>query len=235
MNLSVKSEESLDNLSVREKFTDHSRERWRDEFPYKRMRRWIQSCVGHHIDDVIHEFVNSTWIPRHHRRASTLRRYIEFDTFLKNGEVYYYTEYGMMGKHNNYSNFVSVKVGHRKTIYVDPTTKIVSVCVHPSKKNTWQLSRKQHFDSKCRILGDYHQLCKIDGIWYEIKGEIVPSYALRWAFDHNIDRKKSTDILTEPSSNWQNKDIKIPHVKIVLKRQLSAKELKNHNLKNGRI
>lgn len=235
MNLSVKSEESLDNLSAREKFTDHSRERWRDEFPYKRMRRWIQSCVGRHIDDVIHEFVNSTWIPRHHRRASTLRRYIEFDTFLKNGEVYYYIEYGMMGKHNNYSNFMSVKVGHRKTIYVDPTTKIVSVCVHPSKKNTWQLSRKQHFDSKCRILGDYHQLCKIDGIWYEIKGEIVPSYALRWAFDHNIDRKKPTDILTEPSSNWQNKDIKIPHVKIVLKRQLSAKELKNHNLQNGRI
>ena len=231
MNLSVKSEESLDNLSVREKFTDHSRERWRDEFPYKRMRRWIQSCVGHHIDDVIHEFVNSTWIPRHHRRASTLRRYIEFDTFLKNGEVYYYTEYGMMGKHNNYSNFVSVKVGHRKTIYVDPVTKMVSVYMGPSAKSKWIESRNKQFEAKCRILGDYHQLCKIDGIWYEVKGEVLPPHALGWGYE----RKNPTDVLVEPSFSWQNKNTKIPYVKIVLKRQLSAKELKKHNLQNDKV
>jgi len=233
MNLITKDTDNLEELPGREKFTDHSRERWHDGFPYKRIRRWIQSCVGRNIDDVIHDFVHLNWVDVEDRRASTLRRYIEFDTFLKNDEVYYYTECGMLNKYNNYSNCVSVKSGSGKTIYVDPTTKMVSVCVHPSNKNTWQLSRKQYFESKCRILGDYHQLCNIDGIWYEIKGEVIPSYALIWAFNHNIDRKKPTDILTEPSSNWQNNDIKIPHVKIVLKRQLSSKELKKHNLQNG--
>jgi len=231
MNLITKDTDNLEELPGREKFTDHSRDREHDGFPYKRIRRWIDSCVGRNIDDVIHDFVHLNWVPLQERRASTLRRYIEFDTFLKNNEVYYYTEYGMMHQYNNYNNYVSVKSGCGKTIYVDPVTKMVSVYMGPSAKSKWIELRNKQFEARCRILGDYHQLCKIDGIWYEVKGEVLPPHALGWGYE----RKNPTDILVEPSFSWQNRNTKIPYVKIVLKRQLSAKELKKHNLQNDKV
>jgi hypothetical protein len=73
-------------------------------------------------------------------------------------------------------------------------------------------------DARVRFLGDYHQLYKVNGgLWFEVKAEIL----------RNPSNLKPKSIILETVQGF------MPSFRAVLKRQLSSKELKQHNLKNG--
>ena len=80
-----------------------------------------------------------------------------------------------------------------------------------------RLTQTEQLDAKVRILGDYHQLYKHDGIWFEVKAEII----------RNPTNLKPRDVILESVKGF------MPSFKIILKRQLNHKELRKHSLKNG--
>src|ERR1039458_1638897 len=88
--------ELLENLPVRERMPDYSWEKDRYagwNFPYDRCHRWLESCVGRHIDSVIHEYVNAKWVPKDHRFAHQLSRYLECNTTMVGHQVCYHDDY----------------------------------------------------------------------------------------------------------------------------------------------
>lgn len=221
MNIEI---EKLEELPKREKFPDYSWENddyWGKNFPYARTIRWLGSCVGKHIDAVISEFCNAKWVPIEFRNYNQLKKYLETDTFIDKGEVYYYCNYALN------VNYRKITESFRKTFYVHPVSRKVEVYNPPTPKS-WRKREQEKLDAKVRILGDYHQLYKENGIWYEVKGKPVNFNEF-----FTLDRKGPKDILLENDNSFTPKTEKYPFVKIVLKRQLNKKELKKFGLKNG--
>jgi hypothetical protein len=220
----------IEELPLRERNHDYSWENddyWGKDFPYRRIMRWLESQEGNHIDSVIHKFVNLKWLLPIYRTLGELRRKIEMDTFIEDGKVCFYSSWCYWGKRGPHR---IVEDEGSKTIYVHPKTCLV--CVHrPSTKESWKKQEQEKLDKKLRILGDFHQLYKQNGIWYEVKAG-------------PIDREDSEFRNRKPHLGWGNKlkpkDIILetklgfmPTFKIILKRQLNKKELKTHNLTNG--
>jgi len=86
----------------------------------------------------------------------------------------------------------------------------------PPKRESWNKRRQVELEAKVRILGDSHQLYKVNGLWFEIKAKII----------HNPTNLKPLDIILEVGNGF------MPSFKIILKHQLNSKELKKHGLKN---
>jgi hypothetical protein len=231
MNFIHKNTEKLDNLPSREKFPDHSRENyWGKDFPYSRCQRWLQSHVGSDIDVVISDFIHAEWIPKIYRTLEQLRRKIEFNTFIHKGKVcYYHNHLFFYGSSDKYMSVIEEQ--SVKTFYVDPETRKLAV-FHPQKRPSYLNIWRKNRDKVLRILAPYHQYYKEDGIWYEVKAEILPA-------DYNAERavllyarKGPNDILLQNNGNNNITYKNHPFVRIILKRQLSNKELKKNNLKN---
>jgi len=234
MNFSNKDAEKLDALPSREKFPDHNWDRdnyWGKDFPYKRCKRWLLSRVGSNIDVVISDFVHAEWVPKIYRTLEQLKRKIEFNTFVENGKVCYYEDhiywYGATNKHMSVIEEQPVQ-----TFYVHPKTRKLAVH-NPKKKPSMRAIWRKNLDEVLRIVAPYHQYCKEDGIWYEVKAETLPE---DFSAERTIllySRKGSTDILLKKNGNRNITDKNKPFVRIVLKRQLSSEELKKNNLKNN--
>ncbi len=225
MNWQVKGD-VLEILPSFEKFEDFSWERdnyFGKNFPYRRLKRWVEAAKGKHIDQVISDFVNLPWIPKTHKFAHTLKDYIEMDTFMDGERVAYHCKY-------IYKNRYYIEDSHSVEVYVHPVTRLVCVFIPPTQPS-WQKKRQEELDKKVRILADYCQIAKMDGIWYLIEGEPQPEYALNW----NLQRKGPKDPLMEENSTWDNKNSKKPFVKIVYKHQLNRKELKKYGVVNDRV
>jgi hypothetical protein len=231
MNWQTKKAETIENLPNWEKFHDYS---WENDnyfgknFPFRRLRRWVEASKNKHIDDVIHDFVNLDWIPKTHKFAHTLKDYIEFDTFMDGKRVAYHCKY-------QWRNQYYIEDSSNLMVYVHPVTRLVCVFYPPTQKS-WHTLEQERLDKKVRILGDYHQLYKLNGIWYELKATKVRlvTYYQNSTYCRYMKyyQKGPKDILLEENSAWQNNS-KNPYVKITLKRQLSSKELKKHGLTNG--
>lgn len=232
MGLEIKSVEKLENFPKFEKFHDYSWDRdryWGDNFPYRRFNRWLESQKNTDIDSVIHKFVHLDWVLAKYRTMEQLRRYVEFDTFTENGKVMYYADYSILSGERTSAR--AINESSSKTFYVDPQSRKLKVFVPPTRKS-WQKAAQERFDGQCKILGDYHQLVKLNGIWYEIKAEVLPGEYPWWT---TLQRKGPRDLLTDKKSYLQyssHPSDKLPFVKIVLKRQLSGKALKQHGIQN---
>ena len=125
----------------------------------------------------------------------------------------------------------SVNAGYFPTLYVDPDTRLVCVS-KPHKRPNYAKEQQEKRNQMVRILGDYHQLLKINGIWYEVKGtpkELMNTFSM-WL--HRYRRCGPRDILIGEDHAWWRRGSERPYVEIILKRQLSSKELKKHNLQN---
>lgn len=223
MNWMTKGEDKLENLPKWERPfpPDDGTDRWRGEdLPYTKIKRWIEGQEGIHIDSVVHKFVNLKWVPRKYRTIAQISNFIERDTCIEGNKIYYFISWGDV-------RYRPVEKEMKKLVYVHPKTGLVCV-FRPMTRISWQKKAQEEQDKRVRIIGDYHQLYKQNGIWFEVRGEPIevcePCYL-------NFDRKGPRDILLEPTNCYNRKSSK-PIVKITLKRQLSSKELRKYVLKN---
>lgn len=211
--------EKFEELPTREKSHSNSCGR---SLPWARLNRWIESHKGVHVDLVFHEFVNLKWLLPEYRTKEQFRRHIELDTFWENGKICYHDDYWARWKGNSSH---PIEESASKEVYVHPTTRLVCV-FYPKTPKSWKSREREEFNKKCRIIGHYHQLCKKDGIWYEVKAEVLPKGRL--SFLH----KKPDENLLEPDASGIKYLVR-PGIMITLKRQLSSKELKKNGLTNG--
>ncbi len=215
----------IEELPLRERNHDYSWDNddyWGKELPYRRLMRWLESQEGIHIDSAIHKFVNLKWLLPVYRTLGELRRKIEMDTFIEDEKVCFYSSWCYWGKRGPHR---IVEDEGSKIIYVHPTTKLI--CVHrPPSRESWKKKEQENLDKKLRLLGDFHQLYKQNGIWYEVKAEPIPrnrtGNTIGWG-----EVLKPKDVILETKLGF------MPSFKIILKRQLNKKELKKYNLINN--
>ena len=228
MNWQTKSEDKLENSPTRERidrFHDgYGRHRGSD-FNYAHFWGFLEANLGRPIDKVIHDFVNCDWCPARHRTASKIAENVEMNTFKKAGRIYYFGKYWRVENERP----VDEEANSRGTFfYVHPDTRVLCRPKSKSIKSTWAARYNTERHAKVRILGDYHQLYKLNGTWYEVKAEPLPENAITWGKD----RKAPHDILLENEYSWRRNSNEHPYVKITLKRQLNSKELHRNDLKN---
>jgi hypothetical protein len=191
------------------------RERYKrsDDFPYRHAKRWIETKVGEDFDKVFSEWTKLPWLPARFRNLDSLKRHIETEiVFGENDEVFCFS-YGNLFRIGN-------------ALYLDPKTNKI-LFAKPLKKRNWKKENEAKLARRCIFLSDYHQLCKIDGIWYEI--HLNPSVKVMvydWRLKKYV-QKTSTTKKDEPytDSIWKT---------LVLKsmKQLDTKALRSYNLKN---
>lgn len=147
-------------------------------YPYQKVHRFLTSRVGHNWDKVFSEYVHLKWIHDEEKTREKIGQAVEVNTFMKDGKVWYYF-------HNSWfrcgfvqpqdTNSIPIEKYTGEMFYVHPKTKVLSY-----KKSTRNEERKQERseqDKKLVILGDYHQLIKVKGFWYEVKGKpVVPTF-----------------------------------------------------------
>ena len=227
MNWNTKTEEQLDNLPKGERIK-HRSTRGSGNFNYSHFYGFLMSRVGQPVDRVIHEFVNCDWCESRYRTVGHFAETVEMNTFKKaDGKVWYFCGWSN-GQERCVDTDAHYFVRREEFFYVHPTTRIL--CVHKQgSKADYRAKERAERNARVRILGDYHQLYKLDGTWYELTAEPIPEDALVW----NKERKGPRDILLETSGGWSwYRNDKNPYVKITLKRQIGSNELKKYGLKN---
>jgi hypothetical protein len=216
--------EQLENLPSREviRVSDTYDHYWGEGMPWARMNRWFEAQEGRNVDRVFHDFVHLKWLLAEYRTKEQFRRHIEMDTFVVDGRVCYYDAY-----HSRWQNepWQVVEKQARKTIYVNPTTHTVEIFKPPTDKS-WKSRWYAERAAKVKVLGDYHQLYKKDGIWYEVKAQKATNRMLHFT-PWRCPLKKPDDILMESGDSPLGQPIQI-----ILKRQLNSKELRKHGLAN---
>ena len=233
MNWLHKKEEDLDNepskASIHEglQYGDRYYERhWYQDFPWKRFRRFCESGIGRSIDDIISDITHASWLLPKHRNMDSVNREIELNTFKDGGVIFYYCKYSLEPK--------PVEGNHRPILYVDPDTRQLRQS-KPVNKISYTKKLKKELADKVKILGDYHQLVKIKGIWYEVKAAPVSVNSLVAIWMHRYRQCGPKDILLGDAQRYHRNKENHPFVEITLKRQLNSSELKKHNLNNDLI
>jgi hypothetical protein len=191
------------------------RERYKrsDDFPYRHAERWTKSKVGEDFDKVFSEWTKLLWLPSRFRNLDSLKRYIETEiVFGENDEVFRFN-YGYLFRVQN-------------QIYLDPKTNKI-LFAKPLKKRSWKKEQAEKLAKRCIFLSDLHQLCKIDGIWYEI--HLNPSVKVR-VYDWYLKKYTEKTAITEKGKPYTD----IVWKKELLKsmKQLDGKTLRKYNLKN---
>jgi len=133
-------------------------------YPYHRVQRFFESQVGQNWDVVFSKFVHLDWIPDEEKTREHASQMIELTTFMKDGKVWF-VDKGCRGGEKPIEECSSF---HTECLYVHPITK--KLCLQKKRK---QPDRKK--ERTFLILGNYHQLVKINGVWKEIKGKPVKS------------------------------------------------------------
>lgn len=134
---------------------------WGIKYPSNKVIRFLHSNVGHLWNEVYSKYHALDWIPHGLRDLEHIKWHVIIDTFLRNGKVYYVGNY--------HSGELSIENEYRETFYVHPETK--RLCVFQPKN--YKKEQKKEDAKTMVILGDYHQLLKIEGIWYEVKGKPI--------------------------------------------------------------
>lgn len=140
-------------------------------YPYQKVHRFLLSRVGQNWDKVFSEYVHLKWIHDEEKTREKIGHAVESKTFMKNNEIWYYTNNSWFTCGMVYSNEHRITDYPNEMFYVHPTTKIL--CYKKSTRNESKKKELEERDSKLVILGDYHQLIKVKGFWYEVKGKPV--------------------------------------------------------------
>lgn len=223
-------------MDLTEKFEDLPRKTkmreglgWREnsgsDYPWKRVFRFLLSRVGQDFDRVTAIFVNLTWIPPEYRTYHQLARYhVETNTFRAGKDIYFNDHYS----YHNRGAVAKISEQYSDLFYVNPDDK--TLAYHPKgKKINWKIEREKDEAKTLRILGDYWQLLKLNGIWYEVKGQKVDTYFVRDA----IKKGYATVIGPKDRLIKENEGRSFyKTAKVTYKKELSSKELKKFGLKN---
>lgn len=138
----------------------------RHDYPWKRVWRFLMSNVGEHWDNVYSKYCKLEWIPNRHKNLKQISYNVILNTFLKEGKVYYYENCRYSRVDSDFTNERSIEDHYRECFYIHPKTKLL--CFKQAKKQSDNESNK---NETIHILGPYHQLLKMSGVWHEIKGE----------------------------------------------------------------
>lgn len=228
MNWETKSIEKLEDLPKQERLLppDDGWDRYHGQnFPNRRLTKWLRANVGNHIDDVFSKFVNLDWIDREYRNLNKFKKYVEIDTFVQDGEICFYDDHLMYRGRGRGYEVLKDRVGD--ILYINPKSRHLQRHIKRARFNAVN-QHNLELAKRVRILWDYQQIVKIDGIWFFIKGAPLPKTSLGWG----LDRKGPREPMLEKNSKFRNMDLKIPFVKIVMKRQLSREELRKYRVRN---
>lgn len=205
-NLAVIDLDKLEDVPTRSKMREGSegRRHYRNwNVPYNRIHRFLNSRVGKSWDAVFSEFKTLQWVPVEHRTEKILLWSVEKNTVLKDGVVQYLDEsYGDYRPINDGSHY-SYKW---HLFYIHPKTKKLCRREDRRKGPTYKERLKAAHDQRVRILGDFHQLVKVDGVWHEVKGEPVDSGYVK----HNgltyklVDKANYVPPVTVESAQFEN-------------------------------
>ena len=157
--------EKLENLPIRSRIPlgndGWGRYKGRD-YPYNKVHRFLESMVGVDWNQVFSKFCHLTWIKDEDKTREKIGWDVVFDTLMVNDSVHYLEEGSGIPK-----PIANYRYG-RGTFYVHPITQ--KLCYQPKKKD-----KKEKNNETFRVLGNYHQLVKVKGIWHEVKGVPVES------------------------------------------------------------
>ena len=174
-NLIEDSIEYVDNLPSRDKVRPpkDGRDHYKGEdYPWKKVYRFLVSRVGRPWDRVFSEYVHLDWIPRQYKTENQIAHSVILNTFIKDGKVWYFDR-GYFSGERPIEESCGGFYCHSEVFYVHPQTKIL--CYYKPKKIDYKKRMAKEEAKTFRILGNYHQLVKIKGIWHEVKGEPVES------------------------------------------------------------
>ena len=169
-NLAVKNEELLEELPSHSKMRPAPKagrvypryeDRWYN-FPYSKIERFLKSNVGNVWDDVYSKYCHLEWLHKRFKNREWAERNIIVNTFMKDGKVWHVDSNGEypIGEY---------RYGRQDTYYIHPKTKLLCLIKHKPSNYSKKYAEKEA--KTMRILGDYHQLLKINGIWYEVRGK----------------------------------------------------------------
>ena len=173
-NLIEDSIEYVDNLPSRDKVRPpkDGRDHYKGEdYPWKKVYRFLTSRVGRPWDHVFSEFVHLDWIPRQYKTENQIAHSVLFNTFMRDGKVWYFDKY--LSNNERQLEDCGGYWRHSELFYIHPVTKLL--CYYKPKKIDYKKRMAKEEAKTFRILGDYHQLVKIKGIWHEVKGEPIES------------------------------------------------------------
>jgi hypothetical protein len=191
----------------------------RDRRFYIVVNRWLDSQVGKNVDVVYSDWHRADWVPIKFKTIAQFGYWVELNTFEQNGTVFYYTGSNFTDPTKNFRPVSEGAFTRMGFFYVNPKTKLIEKIEHVRPE--WRKRNKRNKNSNLIILGPYHQLNKINGIWYESRKTST------WG-DPNQD-------LAEISTERGSQDFRYPSkpdFSKVVRRQLNKKELKKYNLKN---
>ena len=198
----------------------HCSDKRSKDYPYNRVLRWLRAHVGEPWDIVVSNFVRLEWIPVRYCFGSKLREHVETHTFIWDHEIYFYRKFSWNGAATSLKSCYNV-------FYVHPQTK--ELCFKArSKKTNWGAIERARRAKTMRVLGDYHQLLKLNGLWYEVKGK--PSTSV--LFNAKKYGPRDQMLFDKSSENSERSWLAFGCPEITLKKQLNTKELRYHKLAN---
>lgn len=173
-NLALIDTERVEELPSRERLLPPDGwRRYGEDYPWAKVRRFLMSRCGKNWNDVFSEYVHLDWVPAQYKTREQIAHVVILHMFLKNGKVWFYDRY----LSENERPLEDIDVPERGYIYYFHRDE----CFYIDPKDFTlryrhrKISRKKVGDDERRkhtiILGDYHQLLKIDGVWYEVKGK----------------------------------------------------------------
>ena len=141
--------------------------RYGKDFPRRKIQRFLLSRQGKLWDNVFSEYVHLEWVPKQYKTEAEISTFVYLHTFMEDGKVWFHDKF--MDGARLVDDF---KYGS-DCFYRHPETK--KLCYHRKVKVDYAKRHKEEVAQYMRILGDYHQLLKVAGIWYEVKGELIKS------------------------------------------------------------
>jgi hypothetical protein len=226
-NLAIMPEDKLEDLGnpnkweVKDYGCECCRRRGKD-YPWKRVNRWLRSKVGEPWSEVFSAYTKLDWILPEFRTLKRIKKSVETETFMEDKVLYYFDNYSWRCEAK-----VSIPNEFGDTFYVHPQTHTLEWAA--KLKRPKYTKPKEYF----LIIGDYHQIIRLDGIWYEVKA--IGEVSGRQRVHYPPNRQLLHDSTTKRPLNGFRYEPMIPYglqPPKITKRQLNKKELKKFGLVN---
>jgi hypothetical protein len=192
---------------------------WNNDVSRSHVERWLHSKVDESFETVFSEWTKLSWLPSRLRNLDYFKHFVQTEFAVgENGELFSHS-YGYVRPLNN-------------EFYVHPDSHKL-LLAEKLKRVSYKKQQQEKMNKIFRSLGDYEQLCKIDGIWYHVilnssyevsfYDSISKSYKTK-----TVQLKKGKTYFDICGNYWSSDATKI----VKQKEQLDSKALKHYNLKN---
>jgi hypothetical protein len=209
-------------------------ERHGRNFPWRRADRFLKSKLGQPWAHISSLWTHADWLQPMHREYHKLTELVETHTFVQDGRVAYYEKYNWRSKNGRFHEFIDEQSS--EILYVHPVTR--KLCLKKKEpKTAWKARRAAKEAETSLVLGDYHQLLKLYGIWYEVWADTSHQHIkhlgphARLLSEGGEEGKKFVSEWFKKQDHWFYR-YSAPKI---YKRQCDAKTLKKYGLKNDAV